>query len=80
MGAAVVGTAYVYDRQFNASAVARSLRTGYIGVLCTLDCECPASSQRDMRVGQRHRIGYDGSQRPLLAGAPECDVLNPQTR
>ncbi|WVQ81633.1 hypothetical protein IAT38_003757 [Cryptococcus sp. DSM 104549] len=34
---AIVGGLYVYDRQFNASAVLRSLRTGYIGILCTLD-------------------------------------------
>jgi hypothetical protein len=39
IGTAVVGAGYVYDRQFNASAITRSLRTGYIGVLCTLDCE-----------------------------------------
>ncbi|OXB36500.1 aarF domain-containing kinase [Cryptococcus neoformans] len=31
------GVVYVYDREVNASALTRSLRTGYIGILCTLD-------------------------------------------
>lgn len=35
----IIGGGYAYDRNFNASAISRSLRTAYIGILCTLDCE-----------------------------------------
>ncbi|KAL0247555.1 hypothetical protein I308_103625 [Cryptococcus tetragattii IND107] len=31
------GVVYVCDKEINASALTRSLRTGYIGILCTLD-------------------------------------------
>ncbi|WVQ76577.1 hypothetical protein IAR50_006249 [Cryptococcus sp. DSM 104548] len=37
MTGALGGGLYVYDKEFNASAVGRSLRTAYIGILCTLD-------------------------------------------
>ncbi|WRT68836.1 uncharacterized protein IL334_005817 [Kwoniella shivajii] len=38
MGVVFTGL-YVYDRQFNASAITRSMKTAYIGVLCTLDSD-----------------------------------------
>ncbi|WVF67199.1 hypothetical protein IAT40_001947 [Kwoniella sp. CBS 6097] len=60
---------YVYDRQFNASAVTRSLRTGYIGLLCTLDYKINfAPSKADQiealheRVANRLRWVIDTNQ------------------
>ncbi|WVQ94794.1 hypothetical protein IAU59_001877 [Kwoniella sp. CBS 9459] len=45
---------YVYDKQFNASAVTRSLRTGYIGLLCTLDYKINFAPSKSDQIEALH--------------------------
>ncbi|ODN75109.1 hypothetical protein L202_06324 [Cryptococcus amylolentus CBS 6039] len=66
---ALGGTLYVYDKEYNASAVGRSLRTAYIGIVCTLDYKINfAPSKADQiealhsRVANRLRWVIDTNQ------------------
>ncbi|KAK6904491.1 Atypical/ABC1/ABC1-B protein kinase [Kwoniella mangroviensis CBS 10435] len=50
----VVSGLWVYDHQFNASAVTRSLRTAYIGLLCTLDYKINFSPSKADQIEALH--------------------------
>ncbi|WWC64250.1 uncharacterized protein I303_106859 [Kwoniella dejecticola CBS 10117] len=52
-GVAVAGL-WAYDNQFNASAVTRSLRTAYIGLLCTLDYKINFSPSKADQIEALH--------------------------
>ncbi|KAL7421425.1 hypothetical protein Q5752_004311 [Cryptotrichosporon argae] len=55
--AVVVGigaAGYVYDKQFNYSAVTRSLRTGWIGLVCTLDYKINFSPKNADKIDALH--------------------------
>ncbi|RSH78956.1 uncharacterized protein EHS24_001879 [Apiotrichum porosum] len=48
------GGVYAYDKKFNASAITRSLRTGYIGLLCTLDYKLNFSPEKANEINELH--------------------------
>ncbi|WVO18224.1 hypothetical protein L204_105931 [Cryptococcus depauperatus] len=48
------GLLYLYDREFNASALSRSLRTGYIGILCTIDYKINFSPSKADEIEALH--------------------------
>ncbi|BEI98336.1 hypothetical protein CcaverHIS631_0306350 [Cutaneotrichosporon cavernicola] len=67
--AVAAGGIYLFDRECNASALSRSLRTGYIGLLCTLDYKInfsPAKADKieglHERVAKRLRWVVDTNQ------------------
>ncbi|WWC97778.1 hypothetical protein V866_004665 [Kwoniella sp. B9012] len=50
----VVSGLWVYDNQLNASAVTRSIRTAYIGLLCTLDYKINFSPSKADQIEALH--------------------------
>ncbi|WVN91171.1 uncharacterized protein L203_106426 [Cryptococcus depauperatus CBS 7841] len=48
------GLLYLYDKEFNASALSRSLRTGYIGILCTIDYKINFSPSKADEIEALH--------------------------
>ncbi|KAK8843490.1 hypothetical protein IAR55_007150 [Kwoniella newhampshirensis] len=50
----VGGGLYLVDREFNASAITRSLRTAYIGILCTLDYKINFSPTKADKIEALH--------------------------
>ncbi|KAK1921885.1 putative mitochondrion protein [Papiliotrema laurentii] len=50
----VGGTVYTYDRAFNASAFSRSLKTGWIGLVCTLDYKINFAPHKADQIEQLH--------------------------
>ncbi|WVQ64100.1 uncharacterized protein L199_002259 [Kwoniella botswanensis] len=50
----VVSGLWVYDNQLNASAVTRSVRTAYIGLLCTLDYKINFSPSKADQIEALH--------------------------
>ncbi|ORX38948.1 mitochondrion protein [Kockovaella imperatae] len=49
------GGVYAYDKQFNASALSRSLRTGWIGLVCTLDYKINFAPSKAHEIDNLHQ-------------------------
>lgn len=52
---AVGAAGYGYDKTFNASAITRSLRTGYIGLLCALDYKITFAPSKSSQIEALHQ-------------------------